>query len=297
MEEAKLLTTVILPLSLSLIMLGMGLSLTIEDFKKIITYPKAMFIGLVNQLIFLPFVGLTIAYIFNLTPAFLVGFMLLAACPGGVTSNLITHLSRGNTALSISLTVISSGITIITIPLITQWSLYHFMGDNQTLELPIFQTMMQIFAITVLPVSIGMWIRAIKPELALRLDRFVRIGSGLIFIIILVGINVQSWLTITINFSKLGSASLYLNLVTMGIGYGMAVFFRLDFKQAITIAIESGIQNASLAFVVAFTLLKNNEIGIPAAIYALVMFITGGLLIGYFGLKKMDKLSDFPNGR
>ena len=154
--EASFLTSVILPASLFIIMLGMGLSLVLDDFKRIALYPKATLIGLSNQLLFLPIIAFVIIKLLNLAPMVAVGFMLLAACPGGTTSNLIAHVSRGDTALSITLTAISSFISVLTIPLIITYSLNHFVGNAQTIELPVVATIMQILIITVVPVSIGL---------------------------------------------------------------------------------------------------------------------------------------------
>ena len=139
--ESSALTTIVLPASLFIIMLGMGLSLVVDDFRRVIQYPKAVAIGLFNQLILLPLIGYGLAVMLGLGPAFAVGLMLLAACPGGVTSNLITHVAKGDTALSITMTAIASFITVFTIPLIVSWSLGQFMGESRSIELPIIQTM------------------------------------------------------------------------------------------------------------------------------------------------------------
>jgi len=281
--EDTILTTTILPLSLFIIMLGMGLSLVIADFKRIALYPKATIIGLTNQLIFLPLIAFAIVSILNLSPMVAVGFMLLAACPGGVTSNLITHVSRGDTALSITLTAISSFASVVTIPFIISSSLFHFLGDAQSIELPVVKTIIQILAITIVPVSIGMTVRHFFPNFATKMDKPTRIFSTVIFLIILISIIATNTETIRLYFFEFGGVSLFLNVVTMGLGFLAAKFFKLNLPQSISIAIESGIQNSTLAIVIATSILKQGDLSLPAAIYGLIMFLPGGFMMWYFG--------------
>jgi len=281
--EDTILTTTILPLSLFIIMLGMGLSLVVADFKRIALYPKATIIGLTNQLIFLPLIAFAIVSVLNLSPIVAVGFMLLAACPGGVTSNLITHVSKGDTALSITLTAISSFASVVTIPFIMSSSLFHFLGDAQAIELPVVKTIIQILAITIVPVSIGMTVRHLFPNFATKMDKPTRIFSTVIFLIILISIIATNTETIRLYFFEFGGVSLFLNIVTMGLGFLTAKFFKLNLPQSISIAIESGIQNSTLAIVIATSILKQGDLSLPAAIYGLIMFLPGGFMMWYFG--------------
>ncbi len=281
--EASSLTTTILPASLFIIMLGMGLSLVIDDFKRVLLYPKATIIGLINQLIILPLIAFAMVKLLGLSPMIAVGFMLLAACPGGVTSNLIAHVSNGDTALSITLTAISSFITVITIPLIVSFSLGHFLENSQSIQLPVGKTIMQILAITVIPVSIGMLIRNRFPDFALRMDKPTRIASALIFIIILVSVIATNTELIKDHMGTLGWISFLLIVLTMGLGFFSAKLFHLNLPQQISIAVESGIQNGALAIVIGSTLLQQPELSVPAAIYSLVMFIPAGVMMWYFG--------------
>ncbi len=294
--EESILTTIILPASLFIIMLGMGLSLVVDDFKRVLLYPKATIIGLVNQLIVLPLIAFGMVKMLDLSPLIAVGFMLVAACPGGVTSNLIAHVSRGDTALSITLTAISSFITVITIPLIVTYSLNHFLADSQTIQLPIVKTIIQILGITIFPVSIGMWVRYKYPEFALKMDKPTRLISTVIFLIILVSVVAANLELVKNNIGTLGWISLLLNLLTMGLGFVAAKLFKLNLSQSISIAIESGIQNSALAIVIATTLLKQSELSIPAAIYSLMMFIPAGLMMWYFGRKKSSVNKTNHNG-
>ena len=284
--QDSVLTLVVLPISLFIIMLGMGLSLVIADFKRIALYPKATLIGLTNQLIFLPIIAFGIITCLNLSPMVAVGFMLLAACPGGTTSNLITHVSRGDTALSITLTAISSFASVLTIPLIISYSLIHFVGEGQTIELPFLKTIIQILIIAIIPVSIGMLVRHFFPNFSQRMDKPTRIFSGVVFLLILVSIIVTNTNIIEQYLFDFGSVSLLLLVCTMSLGFFTAKMFNLNLPQSISISIESGIQNSALAIVIATNILQQNEMSLPPAIYGLMMFLPGGLMMWYFGRRK-----------
>lgn len=280
------LTEVLLPFSLFIIMLGMGLSLVVNDFLRVFKYPRAVAIGLTNQLILLPVVGYVIASNFGLPPAFAVGIMIIAACPGGVTSNLITHVVKGDTALSITMTALASFVTVFSIPLIINFGLMAFMGESQLIELPILETMGKIIGITVFPVAIGMFIRRRNPDFALKMERPSRLASTIIFIIILLAIIVQERERLMTYFVQLSGATLMLNLITMLLGFAAAKLFRLNLQQSLSITIESGIQNGTLAIVIAESILNQNQMALPAGVYSIIMFITGGVLMVYFGNKK-----------
>lgn len=281
--KESVLTSVVLPLSLFVIMLGMGLSLVVDDFKRVVRYPKAMAVGLTNQLVLLPLIGFGIATAFALEPAMAVGLMIIAACPGGVTSNLITHVSRGDTALSISLTAINSAITVITIPLIVAFALDHFVGEARTIEMPVLKTILQIVAITVVPVGLGMIVRRKATDFADRMERPARIASSVIFVLIVVGIIAANVELIREHFVALSGVTLALNVATMALGFVAARLASLNMPQSLAITIESGIQNGTLAIVLATSILKQGDMALPAGIYSLIMFMTGGLLMVYFG--------------
>jgi len=276
--QDSVITAVFLPLALAFIMLGMGLSLTIKDFKNIFVYPKAMILGLTNQLILLPIFGYALIQLFGLTGAMAVGVMILAACPGGATSNLITHLSKGDTALSISLTAVSSMVTIISIPLIVNFAISHF-GEEGSITLPVLETIIQIAGVTVVPVSIGMILHKKFPKLSQKADRPVRIASAVFFALILIAAILKERENLVDFFIQSGPITLMLNLLTLTVGFFLARVFLLSKRQAITIAIESGIQNGTLGIMIAATLLKNSEMTIPIAIYSLIMFMTATVII------------------
>lgn len=278
-------STMILAVSLIIIMLGMGLSLVIDDFKRIIIYPKAIFVGLINQLIILPLIGFTIALIFPLKPEIAIGIMILAACPGGPTSNLITHLAKGDTALSVTLTALSSFVTILTIPFIVNFALTHFLEEGQMIRLDVVETIIRIFVIIVIPISIGMIIRRFKEGFALKMAKPVRKASGIVIALVIIGIVIKERENIIPYFQQAGIVALLLNIATMTVGYYSSKLFNIKYKRAISISIESGIQNGTLAITIAVVLLGNTEFAITPAIYSLLMFFTGGAVI-YLGIKR-----------
>ncbi len=282
-----LLSKVFLPLSLAIIMLGMGMTLIPADFTRVLKYPKAVLIGLTNQLILLPIIGFSLVIAFNLDPVMAVGVMILASCPGGPTSNLITQVCRGNIALSITLTAIASFISILTIPLILSYALAYFNTSNDiTIKLPILDTILQIMVITVIPISIGMLILKLKPRFALRMEKPMRTASTVIFILVFIAVIGANIHMLGDAMKRVGIVVLLLNIATMGLGYLAARIFKLNLKNAISITIESGIQNGTLAFVIATTILNNIEMAIPAGAYSIWMFITGGILMWQLGKRK-----------
>lgn len=277
--ESSVLTELFLPLALAVIMFGMGLSLTLEDFKRILIYPKAVSLGLFNQIILLPAVAFLIAIALQLPSELAVGLMILAACPGGATSNLITHLAKGDSALSITLTAFSSLITVVTIPFIVNFSIGYFIPGGEELKLEILGTVGAVLAITIIPVAIGMLVLKKAPELAKRWDAPFRKISAIFFVIIIIAAILKEKDNLVQFFIEAGPASLALNLATLGLGYGIAKMAGLNFRQSLTIAIESGIQNGTLGITMAATLIVNSVMTIPSAIYSLIMFGTAAAVI------------------
>ena len=277
-------STIFLAASLIIIMLGMGLSLVLNDFKQVLIYPKAVILGLTNQLIILPLIGFAIAVAFQLRPEIAIGIMILAAAPGGPTSNLISHLAKADIALSVSLTAISSFVTILSIPFIVNFAFLYFLSEGQAIKLDIIQTIIQIFVIVIIPIAIGMLIRHYKEGFAKRMEKPVRTASGVVIVIIIVGILIKEKENIIPYFEQAGIVALVLNLTTMLVGYYSARIFKLNDKMAMSIAIESGIQNGTLAITIAVVILGNSEYAITPAIYSLLMFMSGGVAI-YIGNK------------
>ena len=275
------LSALIVAIALMCIMFGMGLSLTTGDFQRIFKQPKAVFIGLTNQLILLPLIGFALVSLIPMRPEVAIGVMILVACPGGATSNLISHLAKGDTALSVTLTAVASLVTIVSIPLIIQFSLFRFLGSEQEVLLNVPQTIGQLLMIVVLPVALGMLLRAKATRFAMKMDRPVRIASGLLLALITLGLIIKERDNILPYLEQAGLPTVMLCVLTMSLGFLAAKVFRLGIRQAISISIESGIQNSALAITIATVTLQNTGFGIAAAIYTLIMYAAGFAAILY----------------
>ncbi len=282
--HADILTSVILPLSLFLIMLGMGMSLKPIDFKRIIEQPKAVLIGFTGQLLLLPIIAAALAVILELPPEIQVGLIIIALAPGGATSNMFSYLSKGDVALSISLTALVSIVTPFTIPLITALAMNYFMAGDKIFEIPIIKTIVQLLAITIVPVILGMIFRAKQSSMAQKIEEKLKWFSVIFMFMIIVLIIIKNSANMLDFFIQAGSATLILNVLVLYIGYQIAKIANLSKAQSITISFEIGIQNGTLALVVAGTLIGNETMMIPAVTYGLLMFVTGAIFS--FWLKK-----------
>ena len=273
--QSNLFTTVLLPLALAIVMLGMGLSLLPEDFQRITRYPKAVAVGTVCQILLLPLIGALIALVVPMQPEIAVGLIVLAVCPGGPSSNLVTYLAMGDVALSVTLTAVSSIITVFTIPLFTNLALQYFLGKSAAIALPIGSTMLQIFLITLLPTAIGMAIRHQFPDTARRLEKQMsRLAVGLLALIIVL-LLVREGSKLPGFLVQVGIGVVLLNLLATLAGFLAGKLFRLPLTQQICIAIEVGIQNGTLAIAITAGLLNNPDMAVPAAVYSLLMYVTG----------------------
>jgi BASS family bile acid:Na+ symporter len=273
--QADTLTTLILPVSLFIIMLGMGLALRPADFKMVILKPKAVILGLVAQVLILPLLAYGIVLLFGMTGALAVGMMILALCPGGTTSNLYTYLAKGDIALSVTLTSIVSLLAPFTVPLLIVLFMDMFMGKEEHIDLPVLQTIIQLVAITIVPISLGMVINYFNPVISKKAENPVKIFSSVFLLLIVIGIIVKNLDQMASYIAQVGLATLMLNLTCMFVGYGAAKLAKLNEAQSKAIGIEVGFQNGTLAIVIALTLLKNEEMAIAASTYSIVMFITG----------------------
>ena len=288
MESLALVTlvnSVIIPICLFLIMMGMGLTLVTNDFKRVLEYPKAVGIGLTNQLILLPIIGFALANIMPLRPEYAVGVMLLVLCPGGTTSNLFTYLAKGDVALSVTMTAIASVITVFTIPIVLSFSLIYFMGSGSAFELPVLKTVLTLVLLTIVPISIGMLIKRYAPAVADRSQVYVsRFGVlFLTFLVLFLGY-VQRDIIVDA-FIATGPVSIILNLSTMALGYYSSKWFGLNLAQRTSVTLEVGLQNSTLSIFMALTLLSNYDMSMMPAIYTLVMFLTAGILVRIFSAR------------
>lgn len=279
--ESNIFTSLILPIALGTMMLGMGLSLVPEDFQRVGKYPKAVAIGLISQLLILPLIGLAIAKLLPMQPAIATGLMILALCPGGVSSNLVTFLAMGDVALSVTLTALSSLITVFTIPIFANLASQHFFGQGAVVELPIGTTIGQIFAITFLPIAIGMSIRQFVPKLSTKLEKVTSISATILLAVIILLLIIKEWSRLPNFIVQVGIGVLLLNTLSMGAGFYLSRLFNLNYKQQICISIEVGMQNGTLAIAITAGLLNNPDMAIPGAIYSLLMYLTGCMAIIY----------------
>ncbi len=275
--QADLLTNVILPLSLFLIMYGIGLSLRVSDFSGIVAAPKAFAIGVIGQMVLLPAVAFLLASVMGLPGEIAVGLIIIALAPGGATSNMFTYLSKGDVSLSITLTAVVSLITPFTIPLLTAFAMHHFLGDSTEFALPVGKTVVQLLVITVVPVALGMFTLSRWPKAARGIEQVLKWFSILFLVLIIALIVLKNAANMASFFAQAGLATLMLNIAVLGLGYQLASWGRLGRAQAITIGFEVGIQNGTLALVVAGTLIGNTAMMIPAVTYSLVMFGSGAL--------------------
>ncbi|AGP49791.1 MULTISPECIES: bile acid:sodium symporter family protein [unclassified Psychrobacter] len=288
MESLALVTlvnSVVIPICLFLIMMGMGLTLITNDFKRVLKYPKAVGIGLTNQLILLPIIGFALANIMPLRPEYAVGVMLLVLCPGGTTSNLFTYLAKGDVALSVTMTAIASVITVFTIPIVLSFSLIYFMGSGSEFELPVVKTVLTLVVLTIVPISIGMLIKRYAPKVADRSQVYVS-RFGVIFLTFLVLFLCYVQRDIIVDaFIATGPVSVLLNVSTMALGYYSSKWFGLNLAQRTSVTLEVGLQNSTLSIFMALTLLSNYDMSMMPAIYTLVMFLTAGILVRIFSAR------------
>ena len=271
--QSSLLTTTFLPLALGIIMLGLGLALTLADFKRVLSYPKAVTIALVCQMVILPVVCFFVAIAFRLEPTLAVGLMLLAASPGGATANLYSHLSDGDVALNISLTAVNSILALFTLPLVVNFSLAYFLTSDQAVPMQ-FAKVIEVFLIVLVPVTIGMVIRNRAPGFADRMDRPVKLASVIFLVLIIAAVTVRERQTLADNFGQVGWPILTFNLLSLAVGYYVPQLFRVERRQAIAIGLEIGIHNGTLAIFIALNVLKNSAMSLPPAVYGLLMFFT-----------------------
>ena len=266
---------IFLPLSLIFIMFSLGLGLIYSDFTNLVYKPKPFFVGIMNQMVILPLLAFIIISLLNITKEIAVGMMILASCPGGVTSNMITKLAKGDTALSISYTAVISILTIFTLPLISGLSMKHFMGAEAP-PLNLLSLGLTMFFITAVPVGVGMLVRSKNKPFADAFDGTATKISTVLFVVIILGALASEWGTFINNFLQLGPAILIMIVAMLFIAYSSSTWFKMSSKQSITVSIESGIQNGTVGITVG-NLIINPESGlsilsIPSGVYSILMY-------------------------
>jgi BASS family bile acid:Na+ symporter len=267
------------PFGLIIIMFGMGLSLTIADFKRVITQPTASLAGLAGQMVVLPLLGWLTAMVFQLEAQTAVGVIVLVCCAGGATSNLFSYLAKADTALSVTLTAASSCITIITLPIIVNFALGHFMGTEAELSLPVGQTIKTLATMTVIPVIVGMILYAKFPKQVTQLEPWVRKLSLFVLGLIVLPTLVNAPNTVSGHLTTLVPALFFLNIASMLVGYVVGSALSLNGPQTSTLTIEVGVQNVVTAFFVSANLIGDVSLSVPAAVYAIPMVLNVVLYI------------------
>lgn len=280
--EGGILITVLTPTVLALIMLGMGMSLTWEDFSRIVRYPKAAIAGAVGQLLLLPIIGFALASAFKPAPELAVGLMILCFCPGGATSNILSYLARADTALSVSLTAISSMITPLTAPFLINLALAYFMNQDSTVALPIGATLLQIMMLTVVPIFLGMVINHHRPDWCRRAEGAVKVLGMVFLTMLMAGVTWKERHTLPTLVADAGGLTAALCISAYLLAFILSTLARVPYRQKASICIEVGMQNASLAMVITTSFLQNTQMAVAPMVYALMMFGFGWPLVFWF---------------
>ncbi len=280
-----LLLTVFLPLSLAVIMFSLGLGLTVDDFRRVLIRPFAFGVGALNQVVLLPVVAFALAIAFRLPPELAVGFMILAFCPGGVTTNILTKFARGEVALSVSLTAIISLLSTFTVPLLVAWSVTYFMGETAP-AIDVTRLALSMFLITAVPVLIGVAVRRFATGFADRAEPVFSKVAGALFVIIIIGALAANWSVFVDNLARLAPALISLNVALLLIGTLSARALGLPGKEVKTVAIETGIQNGTLGITVGSLIVESASglppFSLPSAVYGITMYLVTLPVIYWF---------------
>lgn len=273
--QESVLSNVVLPLAIVIIMVALGMTLTTADFRRVFTQRKQVLIGLLCQLVLLPILGFIVAGVFALPAVYAISIILLAAAPGGATSNLIVHAADGDRALSVTLTAISNMLAWFTIPFLLGIAYTTYGSGTLDIDFPVADTMIQVAVLTVIPVIIGMAIRNWRPEFAEKTKRFSRIFATIFLFLVILALVIQNWDVIVNDGPRFAPAFIVLNVAALVVGYIVPKLVKIDEVQTVTIAIETGIQNSTVAITVALTILNNNEMAVIPGLYAIWMYVTG----------------------
>jgi BASS family bile acid:Na+ symporter len=282
-----------LPVTLSLMMMGLGLELSIKDFIRVGRYPKAIFLALFTQLIILVFIAFLICKILNLPPLLSVGLMLLASTPGGPTANLFSYIYKGDVALNITLTALNSIISCFTLPFIVNLSIMYFLGDNQTIGMPV-EKIAHVFLIIFIPVCIGMLLRQTLPSISYQLTRPMRFLSiSFIFFIFLYAL-FREKSNVALYFHNAGLATGLFCFTSLFLGYLIPHVANIPEKQARACTFEIGIHNTAISLTIALSVLSNTTIAIPAGVYTIFMYVFA-VFFGFMLTRKSNDLIRHSN--
>jgi bile acid:Na+ symporter, BASS family len=268
------------------IMFSLGMGLTLLEFKRVFASPRAFLAGIVCHFILLPLVVFAIVKVFGVTGALAVGFMIIAACPTGTTSNLLTYFARGDVALALSFTAFAGVVSIVTVPIVVSASIAHFTADTRTVPFPVGQTMGQIFVVMGLPVMAGMLVRARASAFAQRWQPMLGSASAVVFAVIIAVSIARNWPLFQQHTAALAPLAIAINVTMLALGYALARLVGADRRQSVTVAIESSVQNATLAIVIASTFIRDDTMMLPGAIYGVLMYL-GGIAFVFIARRMM----------
>jgi BASS family bile acid:Na+ symporter len=281
--QAAFINSSVIPWVLRLVMIGLGLSLTVADFKRVVVYPKAVSLGLVAQIFGQPLLGFSLALLFHVPPAIAMGLVILASCPSGVTSNAYTFASRADVPLCVTLSALTSVATVFTIPFFINLGLRTFAVGGELPSLPASRMLLELIGFTLVPLLLGMVIRALFAGFAERaLEPIRKTVLYLMVLVLLLGI-VSSYREILDHFAAAGALVLTMNLLSMAMGYGVARLFRLPTTQVVTLTFEVGVHNLALSYAITLSILKRPDLAVSAFLYAVVMPATA---LGFVAIAK-----------
>lgn len=279
----------VIPWVLRLVMVGLGLALTLPDFKRVFIYPKAATVGLAAQLIGLPLAAFVLAWLWNAPPAIAVGLVILAACPSGVTANAYSFAARADVPLCVTLSAITSIVTVFTIPFLIDLALQVFFQEGTQAQLPVGNMLVNLISFTLLPLAIGMAIRHWFTGFAEKAVEPIRKAVLWLMVIVLILGIVSSYRDIIEHFATAGALVVTMNVLTMALGFGLAKAFKLPMTQVVTITFEVGVQNLALALAIAFTILQRPDLAVAGLLYAVVMPATA---LAFVSIAKRQMLKD-----
>jgi bile acid:Na+ symporter, BASS family len=276
-------------IALGLVMFGLGLSLTVADFRRLLQYPRAVVLALVLQVLVLPAACYGLIVLLGVPPLYAVGLMLLAASPGGVSANLFSHLFGGNVAMNISLTAINTLLSIVSLPLITNWAIATFAKTGQVVPLQ-FGKVLEVIVIVLIPVVVGMAVHRRAPAFSARMEKPMKLFSALVLAAFALIAIVKEWAALSASFADIGPAVLLFNALSLGAGYFLPRAVGMDKSLSTAIGFEIGIHNSTLAIFIALSVLNNFQLALPAAIYSVSMYIMAPL----FGMLVLRRSGGHP---
>ena len=291
--QESVISNVVLPLAIAIIMVTLGMTLTIADFRRIFTQPKPILIGLFCQMVLLPALGFAVAGLFGLTAVYAISLILLAVSPDGATSNLIIHVGDGDRALGITLTAITNMLAFVTIPFGLGIAYPLYGTGALDIDFPVADTMVQVAVLTLIPTLIGMGIRSWKPVFAENSKRWSKIFAAVFLFLVILALVIQNWVVIVRDGPRFAPAFIALNIASLIVGYFVPKLLGINYVQSMTIAIETGLQNSTVSITVALTLLNNNEMAIIPGLYAIWMFVTG-FALAFWMARRSPRMESTP---